>query len=314
MPPRTARCAVSVSVCAGPAVPAGGDLGRARARTSRCSPRTPSGSSCACSTTTARETADRGRDRTAFQWHCYLPGVGPGPALRLPRARAVRARRRGCASTRQAADRPLREGDRRRPSTGDAASTLPYVPTGDEDADLEPDDERRRRGDPEERRRRPALRLGGRPAPRPPLEQHGHLRDARQGLHDAASRTSRGAARHLRRPGLATPAIAYLQSLGVTAVELLPVHHIADESFLVDRGLSNYWGYSSIGYFAPHAALHRLRHARRAGARVQGDGQGAARAGHRGDPRRRLQPHRRGQPPRPDAVVQGHRQPRATTA
>ncbi len=39
----------------------------------------------------------------------------------------------------------------------------------------------------------------------------------------------------------------------MTAVELLPVHHIADESFLVDKGLSNYWGYSSIGYFAPHA-------------------------------------------------------------
>ena len=45
----------------------------------------------------------------------------------------------------------------------------------------------------------------------------------------------------------------YLVNLGVTAVELLPVHHIADESFLVDKGLSNYWGYSSIGYLAPHA-------------------------------------------------------------
>jgi glycogen operon protein len=50
------------------------------------------------------------------------------------------------------------------------------------------------------------------------------------------------------------PAIRYLTDLGVTAVELLPVHHIADESFLVDKGLTNYWGYSSIGYFAPHAA------------------------------------------------------------
>ena len=38
----------------------------------------------------------------------------------------------------------------------------------------------------------------------------------------------------------------------MTAVELLPVHHISDESFLLDRGLSNYWGYSSIGYLAPH--------------------------------------------------------------
>src|SRR6185295_17892924 len=54
--------------------------------------------------------------------------------------------------------------------------------------------------------------------------------------------------------GLASePAIEYLQSLGVTAVELLPIHHIADEQPLVDKGLSNYWGYSSIGYLAPHA-------------------------------------------------------------
>ncbi len=54
--------------------------------------------------------------------------------------------------------------------------------------------------------------------------------------------------------GLASePALAYFRELGVTAVELLPIHHIADESFLHDRGLSNYWGYSSIGYLAPHA-------------------------------------------------------------
>ena len=55
--------------------------------------------------------------------------------------------------------------------------------------------------------------------------------------------------------GLASEAaIDYLTKLGVTAVELLPVHHIVDEQELPDRGLSNYWGYSSIGYLAPHAA------------------------------------------------------------
>ena len=54
--------------------------------------------------------------------------------------------------------------------------------------------------------------------------------------------------------GLASDeAIAYLKELGVTAVELLPVHHIIDESFLHERGLTNYWGYSSIGFLAPHA-------------------------------------------------------------
>ena len=54
--------------------------------------------------------------------------------------------------------------------------------------------------------------------------------------------------------GLASDAaIAHLVDLGVTAVELLPIHHIADEHFLQARGLTNYWGYSTIGFFAPHA-------------------------------------------------------------
>ena len=48
-------------------------------------------------------------------------------------------------------------------------------------------------------------------------------------------------------------AIVHLLDLGVTAVELLPVHHNVPEAFLPDRGLTNYWGYNTIGYFAPHA-------------------------------------------------------------
>ncbi|HXH06259.1 MAG TPA: glycogen debranching protein GlgX, partial [Vicinamibacterales bacterium] len=52
--------------------------------------------------------------------------------------------------------------------------------------------------------------------------------------------------------GLATePAIQYLLDLGVTAVELMPVHHHADEWHLVQRGLVNYWGYNTLAYFAP---------------------------------------------------------------
>lgn len=52
--------------------------------------------------------------------------------------------------------------------------------------------------------------------------------------------------------GLACEApIAHLQSLGVTAVELMPVHFHADEKHVVDRGLVNYWGYNTLGYFAP---------------------------------------------------------------
>jgi isoamylase len=55
--------------------------------------------------------------------------------------------------------------------------------------------------------------------------------------------------------GLAHPAaIKHLQGLGVTAVELMPVHHFVSEPHLLRRGLTNYWGYNSLGYFAPHAA------------------------------------------------------------
>ncbi|MEU9121952.1 glycogen debranching protein GlgX [Streptomyces sp. NPDC048506] len=54
--------------------------------------------------------------------------------------------------------------------------------------------------------------------------------------------------------GLAHPAaLEHLVRLGVTAVELLPVHQFAHEDHLVRRGLRNYWGYNSIGYFAPHS-------------------------------------------------------------
>jgi isoamylase len=53
--------------------------------------------------------------------------------------------------------------------------------------------------------------------------------------------------------GLAHPAVLdHLQRLGVTAVELLPVHQFVHDAALVGRGLRNYWGYESVGYFAPH--------------------------------------------------------------
>jgi len=54
--------------------------------------------------------------------------------------------------------------------------------------------------------------------------------------------------------GLATPdAIEHLTLLGVTAIELLPVHHFLHDQPLVDRGLRNYWGYNTIGFFAPYS-------------------------------------------------------------
>ncbi|MBD8605671.1 glycogen debranching protein GlgX [Aeromicrobium sp. CFBP 8757] len=55
--------------------------------------------------------------------------------------------------------------------------------------------------------------------------------------------------------GLAHPSVVeHLQGLGVTALELLPVHQFVTDHYLVEKGLTNYWGYNTIGFFAPHDA------------------------------------------------------------
>jgi len=63
-------------------------------------------------------------------------------------------------------------------------------------------------------------------------------------------------------------AVSYLTGLGVTAVELLPIHQNVPESFLLDRGLTNYWGYNTIGYFAPHNGYSAAVRAGRPGGQV----------------------------------------------
>jgi len=77
-----------------------------------------------------------------------------------------------------------------------------------------------------------------------------------------------GVPEHLRGTyaGLAHPAtIAHLQSLGVTAVELLPIHAAGDEPFLLERGLTNYWGYNTLAFLAPEPC-YATREAREQGA------------------------------------------------
>jgi glycogen operon protein len=70
-------------------------------------------------------------------------------------------------------------------------------------------------------------------------------------LHPDVPEADRGTYR-----GLASePILEHLRALGVTAVELLPVHHAVSERALVARGLRNYWGYNTLGFFAPDARL-----------------------------------------------------------
>ncbi len=66
--------------------------------------------------------------------------------------------------------------------------------------------------------------------------------------HPGVSRTARGTFAGLSAPGVTE----YLKGLGITAVELQPVQAFLDDRHLVEQGLSNYWGYNTIGFFAPH--------------------------------------------------------------
>ena len=190
-------------------------------------------------------------ERTAFNWHGYVPGVGPGqrygfrvhgpyapeqghrfnPAKLLidPYAKAI-------------------EG----PVAWELGNVLPYVSDGTEDADLEPDDEDDADAIPKCIVVDTSFEWEGDTLLRTPWHDTVIYEVHVKGF----TRLMPGVAEELRGTyaGLASePAIGYLRELGVTAVELLPVHHVVDEHFLAEKGLTNYWGYSSIGYLAPHA-------------------------------------------------------------
>ncbi|WP_353111312.1 glycogen debranching protein GlgX [Microbacterium sp.] len=94
---------------------------------------------------------------------------------------------------------------------------------------------------------------GGVPKPAIPLDRtviyEGHLKGMTKRHPDVPP------ALHGTYAGLAHPAmIEYFRSLGVTAVELLPVHAFVPEPRLLERGLTNYWGYNTLSFFAPHTA------------------------------------------------------------
>jgi glycogen operon protein len=190
-------------------------------------------------------------ERTAFNWHCYLPGVGPGQhygyrvhgpydpenGLRFNPAKLL------IDPYAKSIDGPVR---------WDEGNVLPYVPDGTPDGDLEPDDEDDSLAVPKSVVVDPYFDWENDRPPRTPLQEtiiyEAHVKGFTK-LYERIPEALRGTY-----AGLASDeAIEYLRDLGVTAVELLPIHHIIDESFLVDRGLTNYWGYSSIGYFAPHS-------------------------------------------------------------
>ena len=198
-------------------------------------------SNCCCSTTpTPRSRRGSSRSiakahRTYHYWHAFVPGSA-GPGLRLPGARAVRAGTRAAVRLREGAARSVRAGGR-------GARRL-----------------RPRGRAPARRQRRRAmksvvadpwpLRLGRRCAAQRPFVEtviyELHVRGFTQHPSSGVAPATRGTYAGL------IEKIPYLEDLGVTAVELLPVFQF--DPLDAPAGRSNYWGYQPVSFFAPHHA------------------------------------------------------------
>ena len=203
------------------------------------------------------------QDYDAGVWHGFVPGVGPGQAYGYRDHRSLRPGPRAALQPGQAADRPLRPGHRpARCSFG--PEVLGYA-AGDPDTASDLDSAGSRAPQPG---RRPRLRLE-RPAPGPghryadTVIYEVHVKGFTM-THPDVPPELRGTYAGLGHEA----ALAHLVDLGVTAVELLPVHQSVPESFLLDRGLTNYWGYNTIGFFAPHDGYSAAVRAGRPGGQV----------------------------------------------
>jgi glycogen operon protein len=185
-------------------------------------------------------------EQTAFCWHGYLPGIGPGqrygfrvhgpwelvcghrcnPAKLLldPYARAIA----GDVTWDPAVVPYVPGSEGEEISTEDSAPFVPRSIVIDNRFDWEDDKPMRR---PLNETVIYEVHVKGFSARRPDIPEE--IRGTYAALGHPAS-------------------IDYLKRLGITAVELLPIHQFVHDGHLVERGLRNYWGYNSIGFFAPH--------------------------------------------------------------
>jgi isoamylase len=189
-------------------------------------------------------------ETTAFVHHCYVPGLQPGQLYGF-RVDGPWEPTRGLRfnSAKLLVD-PYSQAisgsiDWRQP-------VFPYQLTGKDDADLIRDDRDSGPGMCKSVVVNPYFDWEQDRLPRTPLADSViyelHVRGFSM-LNENVPENQRGTYAGLASP----PAIKYLKDLGITAVELMPVHHFVDDSTLVSKGLRNYWGYNTLSFFSPEA-------------------------------------------------------------
>ncbi|MPZ86832.1 MAG: glycogen debranching protein GlgX [Nitriliruptorales bacterium] len=186
-------------------------------------------------------------EQTAFIWHAYLPGVGPGQRYGY----RVHGPFDPQAGHRFNPDKLLIDPYAKAIEGGlDWDDRMFGYPLGG--SDLERDDRDSAAHVPKSIVANPFYDWGEDRHPRVPWNRtiiyEAHVKGMTM-LNQLVEPELRGTY-----AGLASPAVIdYLTSLGVTAVELQPVHHFLQDHFLVEKGLRNYWGYNTVGFFAPNA-------------------------------------------------------------
>ena len=242
-----------------------------------------------------------------FVWHGYLPGISPGQRYGYRVHGPVQPGRGEALQPAQAADRPVRQGDRGPRHLGPAGVLLPVRAPG-------PAEQRRLRAvRPALGGGEPVLRLEPGPAAAHPLPRDRHLRGARPRPDQGAPGHPRRAARHLPGPGPPGGDLAPegARRHGGRADAGAPVRHRQPPE---REGPGQLLGLQHHRLLRP--AQRATRPAAAAASRCRSSRPWSARCtgGHRGDPRRGLQPHRRGQPPGAHAVLPRHRQRRLLPA
>ncbi len=189
------------------------------------------------------------REQTARVWHAYLPGIGPGQRYGF-RVDGPWAPEQGHRFN--PAKLLIDPYARAIAGTVDWEQPVFGYAFGGTDPDLNRDDRDSARGVPKGVVTHGVFDWAGDRRPNTPLHDSVIYELHVKGMterHPEVPEELRGTY-----AGLASaPIIAHLKSLGVTAVELMPTHAFLDDAHLLGKGLRNYWGYNTIGFFAPEA-------------------------------------------------------------